>query len=214
MAVETVVLKAQLRDGKGSKKAAGVRAAGLIPAVVYGHKQSPVSIAIPVKDFAATLAHGSRLFSVEVNSKSEAMLLKDVQYDYLGKDILHVDFMRVDLSEKIKVEVPLEVKGVAKGQADGGIIDVQHTTIEVECVVTSIPESISINVKNLNVGDVIHAKDIKLPDGVTLISDPDALILSCHVLAEEVVAEGEEAAATPEVIGRKEKEEGEAEGAK
>ena len=160
MAVEALVLKAQIRNDSGSKNAAALRQQGMIPAVVYGHKEKPVSIAINEHDFLANLQHGSRLFDIEIDSKKEKLLIKDVQYDHLGKDILHADFMRVDLTEKVKVAVPIEIKGTAKGAAEGGVVDQHLAQLEVECVVTNIPASITVSIKELGVGDSIKAGDI------------------------------------------------------
>jgi large subunit ribosomal protein L25 len=208
---EALVLKAQIRDGSGSKKSTALRQKGMIPAVVYGHKEKPVSIAVSGRDFLVNLHHGSRLFDVEIAGKQEKLLIKEVQYDYLGKDVIHADFMRVDLTEKIKISVPIEIKGTAKGAADGGIVDQHLAQLEVECVVTSIPDAIVISIKELGVGDSIHAADIKLPAGVTLVTDPAAIVLACHVVVEAKTTEEAdlEAPVTPEVIGKAKKEEGE-----
>jgi large subunit ribosomal protein L25 len=134
-----------------------------------------------------------------------------VQYDYLGKDVIHADFMRVDLTEMVTVSVPVELKGTAKGAADGGIVDQHLAQLEVECVVTNIPESIVISIKEIGVGDSIHAGDIKLPQGVKLVTDAAAIVLACHVVAEAKTTEEAEieAPAGPEVIKREKKEEGE-----
>ncbi|OHB54898.1 MAG: hypothetical protein A2Y07_05605 [Planctomycetes bacterium GWF2_50_10] len=206
MAVESASVKAEIREKAGSKQSARYRKKGLIPAVVYGHKQDALSIAVSSREFMAGLNHGSRLYGMELNGKGETLLLKDVQYDHLGLEVLHLDFMRVDLSERVTVEVSLEVKGTAKGQAEGGIVDQHMSSLEVECLVTAIPDAIVMNIKDLGVGDSIHAKDVKLPAGVTLVTDGEALVLSCHVLVEKAEEAGEEVPATPEVIGRKEKE--------
>jgi large subunit ribosomal protein L25 len=208
---EALVLKAQIRDGSGSKNSAALRQKGMIPAVVYGHKEKPVSIAVSERDFLASLHHGSRLFDVEIVGKQEKLLIKDVQYDYLGKDVIHADFMRVDLTEKIKISVPIELKGTAKGAADGGIVDQHLAQLEVECVVTNIPEAIVVSIKELGIGDSVKAGDIQLPEGVKLVTDPAAIVLACHVVMEAKTTEEAEleAPATPEVIGKEKKEEGE-----
>jgi large subunit ribosomal protein L25 len=208
---EALVLKAQVRDGSGSKKSATLRKQGMIPAIVYGHKEQPVSIAINEHDFLANLQHGSRLFDIEIASKQEKLLIKDVQYDYLGKDVIHADFMRVDLTEMVTVSVPVELKGTAKGAADGGIVDQHLAQLEVECVVTNIPEAIVISIKELGIGDSVHAGDVKLPQGVKLVTDAAAIVLACHVVAEAKTTEEAEleAPAGPEVITKAKKEEGE-----
>ena len=211
MAVETVILKAQVRTTGGSKNAAALRRQGMIPAVVYGHKEKPVSIALNEHDFLAAMQRGSRLFDIELDSKKEKLLIKEVQYDHLGKDILHADFMRVDLTERVKVAVPLEVKGTAKGAAEGGVVDQHLAQLEVECVVTNIPVSIPVSIKELGVGDSIKAGDIQLPEDVKLVTDPAAIVLACHLVIEAPTAEeaAVEAPTAPEVIGKEEKEEGE-----
>jgi large subunit ribosomal protein L25 len=206
---ESVTLKAQMRTGAGSKESGRLRKQGLIPAVIYGHKETPEAIAVNARDFAAALHAGSRLWDLNIDGKAHKLLIKDVQYDHLGIDVLHADFMRVDLSEKVRLNVPLELKGTAKGIADGGVVDQQLTQIEVECVVTNIPSVLVVSIKDIGVGDALHAKDIQLPEGVTLVTDPEAIVLTCHTIAEEVAPAIPEAEAPtgPEVIGRKEKEE-------
>jgi len=206
---DTMILEAELRERKGSKFAEKLRSEGKIPAVVYGHKQEPVAISVNLRDFVAALHHGNRVFDVKAGDKRETLLLKDIQYDYLGKNIIHADFVRVNLAEKVKVEVPLELKGTAKGTLEGGIIGAYADRIEIECLVTDIPENIVVSVKDLSIGESYHAKDIKLPDNLTLISDPELLIVSCSELVEAKSTEEmeEEVPAAPEVIGKGPEEE-------
>jgi large subunit ribosomal protein L25 len=206
-----LVLKAQIRNVGGSKHAAALREKGMVPAVVYGHKEEPVSIALNEHDFLATLLHGSRLFDIEINNKAEKLLIKEVQYDHLGIKVLHADFMRVDLTEKVEVAVPIEIKGTAKGAAEGGIVDQHLAQLEVECVVTNIPASIPVSIKELALGESIKAGDIALPEGVKLVTDPAAIVLACHLVAEAPTAEeaAAEAPTGPEVIGKVKEEEGE-----
>jgi large subunit ribosomal protein L25 len=207
------VLKAEIRQGLGSKDAAKLRKNGQIPAIVYGHKKEPVSIVLDAKSFKEGLQSGHRLMEVEINKKNETLLIKEVQYDYVGDDIIHVDLMRVDVTEMVRVTVPIELKGTAKGAAEGGMVETHTGNLEIECRVTQIPEQIVVSVKEMALDDAIHAKDIQLPEGVKLISSPDILVATCHLVAEvktteEVLAE---APAAPEVItaAKEETEEGE-----
>ena len=208
------VLKAEIRQGLGSKDAAKLRKKGQIPAIVYGHKQEPVSIALDAKSFREGLQSGHRLMEVEINNKNETLLIKEVQYDYVGTDIIHVDLMRVDVTEMVRVTVPIELKGTAKGAAEGGMVETHTGNLEIECRVTQIPEQIVVSVKEMALGDAIHAKDIQLPEGVKLISSPELLVATCHVVAEVKTTEELEAEmpAAPEVItaAKEEPEEGEA----
>jgi len=197
-----VLLKAEIRDKTGSKCAVKLRRQGRIPAIVYGHKQEPVAISLDAHSFIEQLHRGHRLMDVQIGKKKEKMIIKDLQHDHLGKDIIHVDLMRVDVTETVRVAVPVELKGIAYGAHEGAIIEKRVNTIEVECKATDIPESIVVLVKDMNIGDVVHARDVELPEGVKLISPPETLVAACSIViaaktTEEVEAE---VPAAPEVI--------------
>jgi large subunit ribosomal protein L25 len=207
------VLKAEVRRNRGSKDAARLRKQGQIPAIVYGHKKEPVAISLDARSFVEELHHGRRLMNIRMGKEHEAMLVKEVQYDHLGKEIVHVDLMRVDVTEMVRVTVPIELKGTAKGTHEGGMVEVHTDHVEVECRVTEIPERISVSIKEMALGDALHAKDLQLPEGVKLISPPELLLATCHVVAETKTTEELEAEmpAAPEVITEvKREEEGEA----
>jgi large subunit ribosomal protein L25 len=182
-----------------------------MPAVIYGHGEAPEPIAFNSHDVLIELQHGARVLSVEVEGKKGQYLLKEVQYDHLGTHPVHLDLMRVDLTEKVRVRVGIELKGTPKGIADGGVLDHPVNQVEVECLVTDIPETLHPSVKHLGVGDVLLAKDLVLPPGVTLVTDPDERIATVRVLVEQAaapVAEGAEPT-QPEVITRGKVEESE-----
>jgi len=210
---KTLLLEAQIRERTGSGAAAQLRKEGHVPAIVYGHKQEPVAISLDAHDFAKGLHHGQRLMDIKVEGKTQKMILKALQYDYLGRDVVHVDLMRVDVMETVRVTIPLELKGIAQGTHEGGIIEEHVDRIEVECMVTNMPETIPVPVKDVAVGDVLHAGDLTLPDGVTLISPAEMILVTCHLVAAAKTTEEleEEAPTAPEVIGEK-KEEAEGEG--
>ena len=210
---KTLQLEGQLRERTGSKAAARIRKEGRIPAVVYGHKQEPVAISLDAHDFVEGLHHGHRLIDVKVGKNTQKMIVKDLQYDYLGRDIVHADLMRVDVTESVRVAVPIELKGTAQGTHEGGIVEEHADHLEVECMVNNMPDVIVVSVKDVGVGDVIHAGDIVLPDGVKLVSSKDTIVVTCHLVAAAKTTEEieEEAPTAPEVIGEK-KEEGEGEG--
>lgn len=210
---KTLLLKAEVREHTGSKAVRKVRSQGRIPAIVYGHKKEPVAISLDEHDFVEGLHHGHRLVDVQMGRKKERMLVKELQYDYLGRNIIHVDLMRVDMSETIRVTVPIELKGVAAGTHEGGIIEEHVDRLEIECKVTDIPQVLVVWVKDVHVGDALHASDIELPEGVELVSPPETLLVTCHLVAAAKTAEEaeEEEPTAPEVIGEvKESEEQEA----
>jgi len=199
---KTLQLTATIRENTGSKAAAKERKQGRIPAIVYGHKKEPVAISLDAHSLAEGLHHGHRLMDVQIGKKSQKMLVKDLQYDYLGKDIIHVDLMRVDITETVKVTVPIELKGTAKGTQEGGVITEHTDHLEIECQAANIPESIVVTVTDMDVGDTLHAKDIELPPGATLSSSPDILLVTCSLVAAAKAAEEaeEEVPTAPEVI--------------
>ena len=205
---DRLILKAQQRTEIGSRQAKAVRKAGMLPAIIYGHGEAPVAISLNNHDFVEGLHHGHRLFDVNVGGKNETLLVKDLQYDHLGKEVIHADLIRVNLQERVVVEVALEVKGTPKGAEEGGILDQHLDALEVECMVSAIPENVVINVSELNTGDALYAADLELPAGVKLITDPEALVVNCHVVTEAPTTEEmeEEMPAAPERIGEEEPE--------
>ncbi len=210
---DKMVLKAEIRESSGTSKTAALRKAGKMPAIVYGHKKGSVSIAVNAHDFVVAIHHGHRIFEIDLDGTVETLLIKDVQYDHLGRNMIHADLVRVNLEEIVTVSVPLELKGTPAGSHEGGIIDEHLDHLEIECTVATIPEKIVFSIKEVHVGDSVHAGDIELSAGMVLKTPADALILTCHLVAaavsaeDETVHEGEEAPAEPEVITEKAEEE-------
>jgi large subunit ribosomal protein L25 len=212
---ESVSLVTQKRQPKGSAEARRLRKSGLIPAVLYGHKEETVSLAIPQEAFAAILRRHTRVVDLDHEGTQQKALIREVQWDHLGHDVLHVDFARVGADERIQLEVRIELRGTAAGAAAGGVLDQPLHNVEIECLAISVPESIRVNISELQIDQAIHVRDLVLPPGVTVLNDPDAIVV--HMTAP--VAEPEEAAAAapaaetaePELIGRQkaEAEEGE-----
>jgi len=206
---DRMVLNTEAREQVGSKHAVKLRKQGRLPAIVYGHNQDPVAISLDIHEFVEALHHGHRLFDIRMDKKSETLLVKDLQYDYLGKDVIHADLVRVDLAEKVKVRVPIELKGTSKGSHEGGMIDGHLDHLEIECTVSEIPEVIEISVGDIGVGDTLRAGEVKLPDGSKLVTNPEALVLSCHLVTAAKSTEQleEEMPAAPEVLTAKETQE-------
>ena len=212
---ETVVLKASVREESGTRKSVVLREQGKLPAVVYGHKKEPVSIVLESREFLDSLHHGNRIFEVDLAGTKDTLLVKGLQYDYLGDTVIHADLMRVNLSERVKVEVMIKLNGTAAGTHMGGIVEEIMNRIEVECAVNEIPEFLPVDIKGLELDQTLRASEIALPDGFLLITDPNAGVVGCHeskaaVAEEEEAVEGEEGAegaAEPEVITEKKEDE-------
>ena len=206
----SINVTAKPRAELGSRANKRLRDQGFIPGVIYGHKEAVVPVTLPKKELATHLDRGAHLFAVALDGKNETVLVKEVQYDHLGIEILHVDFARVSLDEKVEVTVPLELKGTPKGEEEGGVLQQVVAELEIECLVTEIPNAIVHNVSEMKLDDVLYIKDIKLPAGVRALQDEDQLVAQVKTIEEEApaaeAAEGE--SAEPEVIGRKAEEEG------
>lgn len=211
MAHEIPSISVEPRDRTGTRYAERLRKTGQLPAVIYGHQKDPVHVALNAKRLTELVYDNAHLLQVQLNQTTESCLIKDVQWDYLGKSIIHVDLARVDLSETVEVEIGVELVGEAAGlKEEGAFLDNPVSEISIECRADSIPELIEVDVSGLGVDQAITVADLKLPAGVKCTMDPETII--CQVsIAEEEAAPTEAAAegAEPEVIGKK-PEEGEA----
>jgi large subunit ribosomal protein L25 len=206
---ESLVLETQPRQGSGTQAARRLRRQGLVPAVIYGHKQETVPVALDAEALGDAIRHGARVVDLRGQAGTERALIQDLQWDHLGKEILHADFRRVDVHERVQVPVPLEVRGIAPGVTGGGILDQPLYTLEVECPVSAVPDRIRVNIGELQIGQAIHVRDLVLPPDVKALGDPDAIVIHVTqpVAAPEAAAPPAAETAEPEVIGRKVAEE-------
>jgi large subunit ribosomal protein L25 len=203
------VLNVKARENTGKQHNKRLRIAGMVPAVLYGHGESCVNLAVSADDMSAVLRHHARVVELK-GSVNEKALIRDTQWDVYGIDVLHVDFSRVSEHERVTLQVPIELRGDAPGVKEGGVLELVVHELEVECEAEAIPEKIEINVKELHLGGEVTAGDIALPAGVTLVTEADVLILHCvKPKAMGEVVEG--AVVEPEVIGRKPGDEAEEE---
>jgi large subunit ribosomal protein L25 len=196
-------LKVETRKTLGKKNNVRLRRAGRVPAVLYGHGEDAVNLSLAADQFEASLRHGAKVIDLDGDASGKA-LLQDVQWDTFYQHVLHVDLLRVRAGEKVKIDVPVELRGESPGAAEGGLIEQVIHSIEIEVPLDQIPEKLHLSIKNLKIGDHLTAKDIiDLPAGATILSDEDEMIVHCVTpAAEEEAAEGEEGAAEPEVISK------------
>ncbi|MFN7813689.1 MAG: 50S ribosomal protein L25 [Planctomycetia bacterium] len=196
-----------LRKGTGSKECRRLRRAGQVPAVLYGHGEKCVDLSAPREAVEAFIRHGSRFVELVGAVKSSAVI-RELQWDTFGTEPIHVDFLRVSRSDRVKVKVPVDLKGECPGQRAGGVLSLVLHELELECTADTIPDHVHAHVGHLELGHVIKVKDLDLPKGARAMADGDETVVSCLLPAKK----GEEAAAgpaEPEVIGRKPTEEGE-----
>ncbi|MDP2922893.1 MAG: 50S ribosomal protein L25 [Candidatus Omnitrophota bacterium] len=217
--MEKIKLEAHLREKVGKEKAKKVRKEGSVPAIIYG-KGTNLAVQISsvgLKTLRSTHFSQSTIIDMDIaNAKKKetfAVLIKDVQYHPLSEAVMHMDFIRVSLEEKIKVNIPVVLKGEAKGIKDGGILEQILWHLTIEGLPLDVPQKIEVDVSDLAIGNSVHVQDIKVADNVRLVNAPGETIATVvEKKEEEIVAPTpEEAAPTgPEVIKeKKETEEGE-----
>ena len=197
---ETPKIEAERREKVGSVYAQRLRKAGRLPAVIYGHKQDPVAVSVDEKEILAHLNHGTHVLDIAVKgSGSETVLVKDLQFGYLGDNVLHVDFARVDLEEEVTVLVNLAFVGSSQAAAQAGaILSHDITSLEVICRVNAIPEEIQVDLTLMGEGTLITVGDIELPTGVRAAVQPDKAVSHISFVKKEEEAVGEEAEVAPD----------------
>ena len=214
-----ITLEVSRREKSGKEISKKLRREGKIPAVVYGGKKESVSIEVDrksVSELVTKSEHGVRsifLLKMAGSDQQRHAMIKNIQVDPISRRMTHIDFVRVDMDVAVRVTIPVHVKGTATGvKNSGGLLDFQVRELHVECLPNAIPDSIDIDVSNLDIHDSIRVSDVAATQGVRILDDPDRVIVSVTVPRAEVTAEPVAAeAAEPEVIKKGKTEEKEEE---
>ena len=202
--MEQINLNARIRKVTGNSPARSLRREGRIPAVLYGPKTKPILLSVDSKEFEQVVKKstiGSVLLNLMIqngNTESRPAMVKELQTHPVTQRFLHVDFYEVDMQRKIKVMVPVVVRGKAKGVEEGGLLQISRREIEVLCLPTEIPESFEVDVTDLDIGDAIHLEDIQAVGNIEIVAEANVTVVSVlapkvEVEAVEEIAEGEEA---------------------
>ncbi|MGI9517276.1 MAG: 50S ribosomal protein L25 [Pirellulaceae bacterium] len=203
------------RDETGTLRMRRLRKAGHIPAVLYGHGQETVALTLSAREVEKLVRAGRHIVELK-GDVSESALVKNVQWDAFGSDILHLDLARVDASESVEVTISIDFRGVAPGTRSGGVVKHVMHEVGIRCPANKLPEHLEISINELELDGVITAGEISLPAAAELIGDPGDVVVTCvpptvtEELDDEEAAAG--VAAEPEVIGRKSEDEESAEG--
>ncbi|HEU0117228.1 MAG TPA: 50S ribosomal protein L25/general stress protein Ctc [Alphaproteobacteria bacterium] len=200
MSAQIKTLAAEARDNAGKGAAAAVRRSGRVPAVIYGDKQAPVMItmdSILLSRQLEVAGFFTQLFDLDVAGKKHRVLPRDVQYDPVSDRPLHVDFLRVSASTKVRVAVPVAFLNSDKspGIKRGGTLNIVHHEIEVSCSPDKIPAKFEVSLEGLNINDAIHLSAVKLPEGVKLTTHEKDFTIATIAVPSAIRAEQEEAAA-------------------
>ena len=181
MSKESPTIQAMQRDRVGTRYSRRLRQEGKLPAVIYGHGSDPMSIAVDAKQTLAILHHGAHVLNIAIEGgNTETCLVKDLQFGYLGDDVIHVDFARVNLDEIVQVLVRLELIGEVEGsKASNAIMITDLNEIEVSCAVRDIPESLRIDLTSYQ--SSVNVGELQLPEGVTAITNSETSIVRLQV---------------------------------
>lgn len=200
-------IEVQVRDDLGTRSTRRLRRAGSVPAILYGHGQPNVNLAMSAEHLETAVRHGGRLIMLS-GAISERAFIRDLQWDTWGNEVLHVDLTRVSEHELVEVHVAIELRGESPGVKAGGVIQHLVHEVKIQCEVTAIPEKLYIKVNHLELGQAITVAQMELPPGVKLELDPEDVVVQCvEPVVESDDASGESASAEPEVIGRKKEDE-------
>ncbi len=205
MSQATYELKAETRERVGKGSSRELRRNGLIPAVIYGDKQPPISIALPVKEVTLKIHAGgfmTTVATIDVNGEKIRVLPKDYQLDPVRDFTMHVDFLRVTKNSVVDVEVPVHFinEDQAPGIKEGGVLNIVRHTVELTVPADEIPDSLTADLAGLKVGDGIHISDITLPkNAAPTITDRDFTIAT--IAAPDVLTEEEDGTDTAEASG-------------
>ncbi|HZF11864.1 MAG TPA: 50S ribosomal protein L25 [Thermoanaerobaculia bacterium] len=209
-----LAIDVQKRAGTGTNANRRLRQSGKIPAVVYGGGRDTVPIQVDRKTLIDLMKTGESenaifLLKLADSGQERHAMIRDMQVDPLTRQVMHIDFQRILMTERVRVQVPVELIGTAYGvKTEGGMIDFVHREVAVECLPGDIPRHVDLDVTELRIGQHVEARDLKLPEGVTLAEEPDRVIISLsHTKAEES-ATATEGQAEPEVAKRGKTEEG------
>jgi len=182
-------LTTEARTSFGKGAARKIRALNKIPAVLYGHGTDPVHIILPGHETALILRKSNQVLELDIDGKEQLALVKDVQKDPVRQIIEHIDLIVVRKGEKVTIDVPVHLEGEA---APGTTVNQDANTVSLEAEATHIPESVVVSIEGAEDGTQIFAKDLTLPKGSTLITDPDTLIVAVSIAAEQDLGETEE----------------------
>ena len=199
-------LVGEKREGTGKGVARKLRAAGRVPAVLYGHGMDPVSLSVDSRELLHLFHTGAGtnvLVDLVVDGADHLALAREIQRDHIKGRYVHVDFVAVRRDEKITILVPIRAVGDSVGVKAGGVLEHHLWEVQVECLPTDVPEAIEADVSELEIGDSLRVADLTAPNGVTILANPDESVIAAvqpqmAIEPEEEAAEGVEGEAAEE----------------
>ena len=186
MAQEYEKLDLKERTVKGKSKARSLRRDGMVPGVYYFRGEENVDLQIDKKKLYHAMSSGQHVFEVEMNGAKQYVTIKGIQYHPVTDEVLHIDLMQVNMTEKMKFTIPISLEGEAEGVKEGGVLSQILTTIDVNCLPTSVPDNILVDISNMELNSNMAVADIvNIPEGVEILSDPESTIATLAPPKEE-----------------------------
>ena len=186
MAQEYEKLDLKERTVKGKSKARSLRRDGMVPGVYYFRGEENVDLQIDKKKLYHAMSSGQHVFEVEMNGAKQYVTIKGIQYHPVTDEVLHIDLMQVNMTEKMKFTIPISLEGEAEGVKEGGVLSQILTTIDVNCLPTSVPDNILVDISNMELNSNMTVADIvNIPEGVEILSDPESTIATLAPPKEE-----------------------------
>lgn len=217
--MEIPVIPAERREISGTKAMRRLRADGKLPGVIYGKSQENINLTLQTRDIQKLVDDEDRVVEIDLDDKKEHALVRALQRNHLGDEIQHVDFVRVDLDDKVQLRIPLHIVGTPKGAQHGGMLEVVRAGVVANLPARSIPKYIEIEVAHLDVDDFVRFKDVPLPEGAELLEPSEGIVARCikarraaaiAAASAAVVGAGPGAAGEPVPEGEGEPAEGDA----
>jgi large subunit ribosomal protein L25 len=191
------------RSEMGSAACRRLREKGLVPGNVYGHNAPATPVVVTADALRPIIKSGAHVVDLELSGAKDKAVIREVQWDIFGKEIRHVDLLRVDPNERVNITVPIELKGTAPGVIAGGLLEQPMHQLTIDCLAYQIPDSIQLRINALELGQAIHVKELELPEGCHPHAQPDAIVVHIIKVQERELVPAEGVAAEPEVIGKK-----------
>ena len=172
-------LKASRRENSGTKAMRKLRAEGHLPGVLYGKGEGNINLQFSYTDVEKLVHDASHVVELDLGDGKQTALVRGLQRDHLGDNLQHIDFIRINLDEKVKLRLPLTFVGTPRGAAHGGLLEVLHGDVEVNCPADKIPKYVEVEVTKLEVDDSLKFKDLSIPEGAEMIPNPEGIVVKC-----------------------------------
>jgi len=209
--IATETLHGAKRENAGTRACRRLRESGKVPAVLYGRKKDAVPFQVDAEELVEALRHHTRMFELQLDDLKDTVLLKEVQYDSFGDNIVHVDFVRIAMDEVITLEVPIHIKGQPK--VEHAVLEQTLAIVKIECLPKDIPSALILQVADIKLDETRTVKDLVVPPGVKILTPPEVIVAAMKAVQEEVAAAPgaapEPSAVEPELIRKEKLEEGE-----